>query len=68
MNLPSGWNLPPGCFERDLPGNSPDDELFDWWLEHEAPTESGHLTDEELEKAFVKWKLEQDNDVEVDLD
>ena len=26
-NLPSGWNLPPGCFESDLPG----------WFDCECP-------------------------------
>jgi len=27
--LKSGWNLPPGCFESDLPGNRPEDILFE---------------------------------------
>jgi len=25
----TGWNLPPGCNVRDLPGNSEDDEAFE---------------------------------------
>ena len=30
MNRPDfGWDLPPGCRESDLPGNGPDDALWE---------------------------------------
>lgn len=29
MTLDSGWNLPPGCHVHHIPGNRPEDELYD---------------------------------------
>lgn len=33
QELKSGWNMPPGCFESDIPGNRPDDMLMDQIIE-----------------------------------
>jgi hypothetical protein len=42
----SGWNLPPGCFESDLPGNSPEDEARDRFIENMV----AQLDDDELDE------------------
>jgi hypothetical protein len=56
----SGWNLPPGCYERDLPGNTPEDEAFDAFLDSEECERLGSdATDEQLSAAYDQWKRSQ---------
>lgn len=50
-----GWNLPPGCNESDLPGNSPEDEEWDYFIETFEDELDG-LSDEEVERKFQEWR------------
>lgn len=43
-----GWDLPPGCRISDIPGNSPEDEYYEWLCE-------------EVEKIFPDATEEQTN-------
>ena len=42
----AGWNLPDGCRDSDIPGNSPEDEAWDAATE-KAGNEWQELTDDE---------------------
>lgn len=50
-----GWNLPPGCNESDLPGNRPEDEEWDYFIETFEDELDG-LSDEEVERKFQEWR------------
>ena len=51
----SGWNLPPGCFERDLPGNRPEDEAFEAFMDTGAFGAVAGSGEEAIELAFLQW-------------
>lgn len=67
MSFRSGWNLPPGCFTSDLPGNSPEDErreaMWEAWLaDLEEDGELGALDaldEEQTQAAFEAWLAAQ---------
>lgn len=64
-----GWNLPPGVSENDIPGNRPEDQAFDVFMDTEDCREFDRVWgrklerklinnakyEEELEKAFRQW-------------
>lgn len=60
MPLSSGWNLPPGCFERDLPGNRHEDDAWEYWLEN-IMNDEDEMSEDEMQAAFEKW-LEDANE------
>lgn len=45
----SGWNLPPGCNDSDIPGNSPRDEAWDEATEQIESEWAEHCSDHESE-------------------
>ena len=51
----SGWNLPPGCFESDLPGNRPEDAAFEAFLDTDAFAAVADSGEEAVEQAFLQW-------------
>jgi hypothetical protein len=36
----TGWNLPPGCNESDIPGNRPEDIALDRFYENDCLSEA----------------------------
>jgi hypothetical protein len=56
----TGWNLPPGCSTRDLPGNRPEDEageaFYDSFYEMEEEARKAHpeMGDDYVE-ALCAW-------------
>jgi hypothetical protein len=62
----SGWNLPPGCNDYDLPGNRPEDEAWEYWLEtYGEDLDTEGMTEQEAEdhlnREFQKWQKDQDD-------
>jgi predicted SprT family Zn-dependent metalloprotease len=56
----SGWNLPPGCNENDIPGNRPEDAAMDYFLDTYSDDLEG-LSDDEVLKRFDAWYAEQNS-------
>ncbi len=59
IHLGSGFNLPPGCFEHHLPGNTPEDVAFDAWLDTEEAAALEGEDDDVIERAFQAWYAER---------
>ncbi len=55
----TGWNLPPGCSVRDIPGNRPEDEaqeaLLDELYEQIAKHLGGASADEAVSGPLAEW-------------
>ncbi len=59
IRLGSGWNLPVGVYESDLPGNRAEDVAWDQWLDTEECAALDGESDETLERAFRAWYTER---------
>lgn len=51
-----GSNLPPGCRESDIPGNRPEDVVFDRWWDKIDTYWKDYLDDEVLDEDVVELK------------
>lgn len=50
----SGWNLPPGCRDSDLPGNGPEGAAWDEFVDSDAFPDTDD--EDEIEEAFQRWR------------
>lgn len=48
-------NLPPGCRDSDIPGNRPEDEAFDRFLETDEYNAVADKSEEIVEATFREW-------------
>lgn len=55
-------NLPPGCRECDIPGNRPEDAIFDKWWDKIDEMWKDYLTDEEDEDGTKELREKYGND------
>lgn len=58
-----GWNLPLGCHEYDIPGNGPEEEAWEAFLEHleSMDNDPEEFTQDQLNQRFEEWKENLEN-------
>lgn len=57
----TGWNLPPGCSVRDIPGNHPEDEADEALAEMISDKFKNNLDESTLDK-LIEWAYELRSD------
>ena len=54
----TGFNLPPGCNDRDIPGNRPEDEEYENFIEELSKQKWAQMKEKRFEQmAEYLWKL-----------
>ncbi len=62
----TGFNLPPGCNESDIPGNRPEDLFIERYIEDRLDSTEAKeefMATTEFEEAFSEWLARRAEDV-----